>query len=272
MIRKISKRKKAINELKALLENEKLILIVHYSCESFYNIKDGRTPRITSIAVRFFESKDTKSFSIHKVAEKKKIITSNIENEYDNLEKEMLQEFFQFIEQHKNYYWVHWNMRDINFGFEAIKHRFEVLQKKWNSKYEIQDSNKFDLPSKLIDIYGPKYIDHPRLEKLCEFNGIGTKDFLKGEKEAEAFESKDYIALHRSTLRKVDVMSIIIEKLINGDLKQKATWKEIYGISLQGVYHLITEDAKFFILWNIFILILGGLISHYTSKFLNSFN
>ncbi|MGL6099327.1 MAG: hypothetical protein ACRCZ9_09225 [Fusobacteriaceae bacterium] len=269
MIRKISKRKKAMKEIESLLENEKLILLIHYSCESFYNIKDGHTPRITSIAVRFFESRTTKSFSIHKVAEKKKVTTLNIEAEYDKLEKEMLQEFFQFVENHKNYHWIHWNMRDINFGFEAIRHRFEVLQKKWKSEYEVQDSNKFDLPSKLIDIYSPRYIDHPRLEKLCEFNCIGIKDFLKGEEEAKAFENKDYIALHRSTLRKIDVMSVIFEKLISGDLKQKANWKDIYGISLQGLHHLITDDVRFFMLWNMLILFVGAIISHYMSKILN---
>ena len=38
-------------------------LIIHYSCESFYDIKDGHTPRITSIAVYAYATAQTDSFS-----------------------------------------------------------------------------------------------------------------------------------------------------------------------------------------------------------------
>lgn len=85
-INRIQKRKKALNGMKSLYENKKNILIIHYSCESFFNIKDGKTPRVTSIAVRYFDSCQTVSFSIHKIAEKKKVNLSEIEEKYDDLE------------------------------------------------------------------------------------------------------------------------------------------------------------------------------------------
>ena len=69
-------------------------IVIHYSCESFYDITDGRTPRITSIAVYNFESAQTDSFSLHKIAERKHINLSEIEDKYDQLEKQMLTEFF----------------------------------------------------------------------------------------------------------------------------------------------------------------------------------
>lgn len=37
-------------------KNPSKYLIIHYSCESFYDIKDGHTPRITSIAVYDYTS------------------------------------------------------------------------------------------------------------------------------------------------------------------------------------------------------------------------
>ncbi len=56
--------------LKEIEESPREYLVIHYSCESFYDIRDGRTPRITSIAIREFDSGQTHSFSIHKIAEK----------------------------------------------------------------------------------------------------------------------------------------------------------------------------------------------------------
>ncbi len=57
---------KAIDQLEARRDN---VLVIHYSCESFYDTQDGRTARVTSIAVRNLSTGQTSSFSIHKSAE-----------------------------------------------------------------------------------------------------------------------------------------------------------------------------------------------------------
>jgi hypothetical protein len=64
--------------------------VIHYSCESFYDRPEGRSPRITSIAVRKLDTAQTLSFSIHRLAERRKIPFSDIEGHYDNLERAML--------------------------------------------------------------------------------------------------------------------------------------------------------------------------------------
>ena len=64
--------------------------IIHYSCESFYDRPDGRTARVTSIAVRNLRSGQTHSFSIHKVAELAGITGSHVSEAYDTHEKKML--------------------------------------------------------------------------------------------------------------------------------------------------------------------------------------
>lgn len=145
----------------------------------------GHTPRITSIAVYNYQNAQTNSFSIHKMAEKKHIMIDDIECHYDKLEKGMLNEFFKFAKEHKTYFWIHWNMRDINYGFKAIEHRYSVLG---GNPYKIPDSNKIDLARQLINCYGVGYVGYPHIEKLLEKNNIKAKDYLTGQQEAEALK------------------------------------------------------------------------------------
>ncbi|MEW9677910.1 hypothetical protein ABRT01_17430 [Lentibacillus sp. L22] len=122
-------------------------------------------------------------------------------------------------------------MRDINFGFEAINHRYSVLG---GTPSIIHDNNKYDLARKMVDIYGTYSKEHPRFEKLIEKNNITKKDFLSGATEAEAFENKEFVKLHQSTLRKVDILHIIVERIIEDNLETDATLREIYGLLHKG--------------------------------------
>ena len=54
--------------------------------------------------------------------------------------------------------YMHWNMRDINYGFPAIEHRYRVLG---GNPVIIDDDKKLDLARLLIDIYGVGYAGHP---------------------------------------------------------------------------------------------------------------
>ncbi|TDX36946.1 hypothetical protein C7954_1462 [Halanaerobium congolense] len=257
---KIKKRQKAKDTLSGLINNDENVLIIHYSCESFYNIKDGRTPRVTSIAIRFFESGQTKSFSIHKIAEREGIALDEIESDYDDLEYKMLNEYFEFVKEHKNYNWIHWNMRDMNYGFEAIKNRFSVLD---GEPVKIKESKKYDLARIMVSLYGLNYIGHPRLKKLVEKNGITKRDFLTGKREAECFESKEFVKLHQSTLRKVDIFQTIIERWANNSLETNSNIIDIYGLNPQGVFELVKNHWLFYLISTIFFLFLGGLISNF---------
>ena len=122
-LRRLSRRKKELERIDRLMEHPEDALAIHYSCESFYDREDGRTPRVTSIAVRNLESGQTESFSIHKIAEQKGISFDTIHDHYDELEKEMLKEYFDFANKNQGKTWIHWNMRDINYGFSASPSR-----------------------------------------------------------------------------------------------------------------------------------------------------
>lgn len=127
-------------------------------------------------------------------------------------------------------------MRDKNYGFQAIEHRYKVLG---GQPIVLPDDKKIDLSRLLIDLYGVSYIGHPRLEKLLQLNKITHRDFMTGEQEAKAFDDGKYVDLHRSTLRKVDVLCNVASRAYDDKLKTLASWKDIHGISLKSLVELI---------------------------------
>jgi hypothetical protein len=163
------------------------------------------------------ESGQTASFSIHKAAEITALPVDKIDQHCNQLELHMLDEFYQFAEANKNCHWIHWNMRDENYGFAAIKRRYQVLQ--GTHFKEMNQSKLHDLSRLLGEIYGWNYIGHPRIESLARKNNMTDTGFLTGAQEAEAWDNKKYLDLHRSTLRKVDLFSDIFWRLQSGSLK-----------------------------------------------------
>ncbi len=236
---RIQKRRIAKGKIKEIINNLNNLLVIHYSCESFNNRPEGKSPRITSIAVKDMHTLQTKSFSIHLLAEIGRKSLSEIENDCDQLELEMLNTFYYFVEHHQQSKWLHWNMRDQNYGFEALAHRLRVLG---GEPCAIAPIDLFDLARILVDWYGANYIENSRLEKLIDLNEITKTNFLKGEEEATAFKNKDYYKLHLSTLRKVESISKIFDKITDGTLKTKATFKGKYGNWLQYLIEKITDN------------------------------
>ncbi len=217
-----------------LHQKREQVILIHYSCESFYDSEDGRTPRITSIACRNFGSGQTRSFSIHQISELPKFSGVDAWDNYDVIEKELLDQFFAFVREHAAHtLWVHWNMRDINFGFQAIEHRYKVLG---GTPSIIPDEKKFDIARMFIAKYGKRYAGHPRLESIMKINKITDKDFLSGKDEAYAFKDRKFLALHQSTLRKADVISSLLESEISGKLKTNANLWDVHGGSARLIW------------------------------------
>ena len=238
---KLRERKEVRQRFEEIHKRRDMVLVIHYSCESFYDIKDGRTPRVTSIAVRQFASGQTTSFSIHKSAELKGVAQDDISARYDELERDMLAEFFAFLKTKPDHVFVHWNMRDINYGFLAIEHRYKVLKGK---PVAIADDKKFDLARELVAMFGVTYAPHGgagRMHSLMEMNHITAKDALTGAGEAEAFEKQEYVKLHQSTLRKADVIANLLDRTLDGSLKTTAKWHQIYGVHPKALLELLTE-------------------------------
>jgi hypothetical protein len=232
-------------ELDKLFESPDNVVVIHYSCESFYDRESSQSPRVTSIAVRNLGSGQTQSFSIHLVAEQRKLL-DGIEEHYDELELEMLREFFEYTRIHQQFEWLHWNMRDANYGFQALEHRYRVLS---GTPFHLDEGRLHDLARILIGIYGVGYIGHPRMENLIAKNHISDKDYLAGRDEAAAFDNKHFLKLHQSTLRKVDILANIAGRATHGELITLAGWWEMHGRSFKVTIEWLKEHWVINAIW-----------------------
>ncbi len=218
MLKSLQKRKKALNFISELCADAHKVLLIHYSCESLSDSNEGYSPRITSIVVRSLRGDQQKSFSIHLVAEWKKIKREEIENHYDLLELEMLNEFYQFAKDNTERYWLNWNMKNINYGFEAIEHRYKVLG--GNEAIEIPYKIRVNIPAILSEIYGNSYEPDPKMSNLLKSNFKElNRELLTGAEEAEAFKNKQFVKLHASTLLKTNYFAKIVFLVYERKLK-----------------------------------------------------
>ena len=70
----------------------------------------------------------------------------------------------------------------------------------------------------------PSYDDHGWLHSICEPNKIESKDMLNDKEESIAFNSKEFIKLYQSTLGKIDILSSLLERVLDESLKTNASW------------------------------------------------
>lgn len=167
----------------------------------------------------------------------------------------MLKEFFEHIKKYQVNNFVHWNMRNSQYGFAALEHRMKILG---GQPFVLDSNRKFDLSRMLIEIYGSKYADDPKLEFLIAINGKKPLNFLSGKDEAIAFREKRFVDLHYSTLRKVDVLSDLIHRAHDGTLRTKATWWHLHGGTLRTLVTWLAENQKLAFAISVFGLIIGA--------------
>jgi hypothetical protein len=150
--------------------------------------------------------------------------------------------FFEHLGGHRGMKYIHWNMRDINYGFAALEHRYRVLD---GQPFIVDEDKKIDLARLLIDIYGVNYAGHPRLESLLRLNRIEPLNFMTGAQEAQAFADRDFVGLHQSTLRKVDVIANILSRAQDRSLKTETSWWEMHGGRLKNFLNWLGEHKIF---------------------------
>ncbi len=191
--------------------------IIHYSSQSLFDAEVGaHSPRITSIVVQHYISGQTVSFSMHTVAEYLGIQPGEVEARYDDVERELLTQFYNFALDRREKYWIHWNMRNVVFGFEHLEHRYRTLTK--NEPPSIPVEVRINLNDILKERYGNDYARDPKMLSLMELNGGKVQGFLSGKDESEAFKARDFIRMHTSTIAKVGFFSFVITSTRNGKL------------------------------------------------------
>lgn len=206
--------------MKRIRKRPENFFIIHYSCQSLFDENEGLSPRITSIAVIHFITGQAVSFSTHAVAERLKIDRNSVREKFDEIEFQLLEEFYKFVRDRRDRFWVHWNMRNLTYGFEHLDHRYRALGGPDTPVIPIE--HRINLNDILADRYGSHYAPHPKMKSLMELNGGIHRDFLMGMEEVEAFNNNEFIRMHNSTLCKVEFFRIVINKLVNGKIHTKS--------------------------------------------------
>jgi hypothetical protein len=203
--------------IRELRRNPGNFYIIHYSCQSLYDDNETLSPRITSIAITHYGTEQTVSFSTHSIAEELGIPREKVLDNFDKVEQKLLQGFYTFIRDRRDKYWVHWNMRNLTFGFEHLEHRYRVLG--GTDSVVIPVERRLNLNDLLSDRYGSGYAPHPKMKSLMELNGGAHRHFLTGEEEVQAFQNNEFIRMHNSTLSKVGFFFSVIRSLAKGRLQ-----------------------------------------------------
>jgi len=254
---RINQRQEAKKILQRLNDANGKALVIHYACLSFYK-ETGITPRVTSIAILNKENNESIIFSLHQSAQIMKKDTTNLSDaDLDEVEKNMLDEFSKYVQNHRNDKWVHWNMRSPSFGFQAISDRYKILG---GNEIAVPDINKISLDEVFGQLFTYNFeTDEPdgKMLNLASRNKISRRDALVGKDEPAAFENREYLSLHMSTLRKVEIINRLLTAYQNGNLKHNARIKEVYGVSVLGIISLVKESPPLWIVWSILVFIIG---------------
>jgi hypothetical protein len=217
---KIVEAKKIVEGLR---NNPSQTLVIHYSRQNLNDNESGiATPRIIAIMIKSLDGKQNNCFAIHYEAEKADIILENITDYYDQLEERLLRSFNNFVKANRECKWIHWDINDVHFGFEAIKHRYCVMIDEEGKDFqEISNHNRINLNSLLKDIYGSNYEKEPLLENLMKTNngGITKTGYLTIEEEANEFKKLAFPAILESLRCKVNFLLEVVDKTINSNLR-----------------------------------------------------
>lgn len=191
-------------------------IIVHYACESLYDNEKGLSPRVTAIIAQHYATEQTISFAFHETAEVLGFPKEAISENLDAVEKALLQRFNEFVQEHRNKFWIHWNMRNILYGFELIEHRYRVLTGENMSTVPIE--SRINLNEIIKSRYGEGYVADPKLYNLMRLNGGEPKLLLNGKDEVVAFQAGEYLKMHNSALAKISFLSRLVHRMIEGRL------------------------------------------------------
>ena len=250
-------RKIAVKKIEELTKNSADVLIIHYSQLIIHDTdEENMSPLISAIVIRSLDGSIYEHFAIHLEADKSNIPKDEIHNNYSELEFFTLNAFNNFIKRHKTKLWVHWEMKNIHFGFEAIKHRFNKLVEGSREKFEvIPINNKINLNYLIESMYGDDYVEGPdKLHSLIEVNNkIVSREYLSLDREAMEFENGNFTSILESLDFKVDSIGKFLSKIKRKNLKVQN--RNGYAI----FQDIVTHPVFSFLGWLVGIVI--GIIS-----------
>jgi hypothetical protein len=215
-----ARQKTARETLKTLFAYPATVYAVHYACQSLKAQGPLASARVGAIAVRQLSTGQVTPFSIADVAERNRLAVSDIAPNLDLIEQRVLEGFFEFVRMNRQARFIHWNMRDNQFGFGALEHRLIVLG---GTPDTVLETNRFDLARLMEDLYGADYATgRGKMEAIARLNGMVSSGYLNGAQEAAALEAGAYRDVANSTQAKVRIISDVAEAAHDRTLKTEA--------------------------------------------------
>ncbi len=238
----VKDRKIAVRNIKKITEDPSKVFFIHYSESSTYDDDDygNISPIITSIVIKSLDGQIDKQYAIHLEADKADIPKDQIQDSYRELEFRILKLYNDFVKRHLDCFWIHWDMKNIHFGFEAIKHRYEKIFETLDGYCEIPNNKKKNLRTIIEGMYGDNFVtgsDPLKSLLLCNSNNIEDSTYLSRENESSQFENKNFIAVMKSVDIKVEFIKKATQKL--SCKKLIVSNKNNYAVFVDTVNHPI---------------------------------
>lgn len=216
------KRQRAVRaKLGELMAHPATVYVIHYACQSLAQAEAEGSPRIGAIAARNLDTGVTESFSIHQEIELARLPPDAAWTYIDALERAMLDRFFGFLAENRNMRFVHWNMRDMRFGFAALEHRCSVLG---GEPTRLAEHLRVDLALMMADAYGTDFLPPPHLSSLAIANGLTFTGFVEGQAECQLFEQGEFRAMLSSVMAKVTLLAGVAQRMHDRTLVTDASW------------------------------------------------
>lgn len=216
------------------LERGESILAVHYASGNLYKAKDSPVAA-TCISATFLTDGTTRAFSL-----------SGIKGEtLEDRERDILKQFFEFLNEHQDAKLVHWNMDKADYGFDALANRYEWLIGE-RPTYRPPTDRLFDLDQILTNHYGEGYVPHPKLPSLAALNKVNQRYWMTGKEEADKAEVRDFASIQRSTAEKSRAIADLFLHFMDGSLitKESAGSVSFAGAQVDAVKVVLTLAAR----------------------------
>lgn len=162
--------------LQAIESDPKSVVAFHYACGEL-----EKTAPIYSISVVCLADNRTTTFSRR-----------------EHSEVALLMWFRRHLVDAKPAILVGWNCNTPKFGYPALDARYRELV----SKEGLPAIQVYDLDDVLERGFGMKYCPQPKLQNMCDRNGLPMVDFLQGREEATLGAQGEYRRVELSAERK----------------------------------------------------------------------
>lgn len=239
-------------------------LFIHYARQNCFSDAYEKGPRVVAIGAMNANSEQFVVFSLKKSADKQgKSFFELSDSEKDIIESSMLQDFFEYVENNKDKVWLHWNMKNNNFGFSAIEDRFRMLN---GNPIHFEEGKLINISVLLKKKYGINYAKDNiwngktmgRMYDIFILNQITDSNILDGEREIIEYIVKNITSIEQSVLGKLKAFKIIMEKTADNVLKCRGNiLKDVYGLNIMGIARYIQDNALLALLFSI----LGGIVA-----------